>query len=111
MRIVLVPLAFALALAVPAAAEGCVPTTSDADVILVTPAGKLYWDDILSCSEYWMESCWVGACLPTTDVCYGSALMYSWIYQESNGIYGLQRSDDMVDDTCGGLIPADTIVY
>lgn len=34
-----------------------------------------------------------------------------WIYQESNGIAGLQRSDEVHDDTCGGMIEADTIVY
>lgn len=33
-----------------------------------------------------------------------------WIYQESNGIAGLQRADEMGDDTCHGLIEGDTVV-
>lgn len=33
-----------------------------------------------------------------------------WIYEESNGIQGLQRGDEMVDTTCHGMIPADRIV-
>lgn len=30
------------------------------------------------------------------------------IYEESNGIDGLQRQDEVVDDTCGGVFPGDT---
>jgi hypothetical protein len=30
-----------------------------------------------------------------------------WVYQETNGIPGLQRSDPQVDDTCHGMVPAD----
>lgn len=63
-------------------------------------------------------------CVPTTsapeidvagfyvdnDLC--QPCMWSiWVYQESNGIEGLQRGDEVVDDTCGGQIPADTIVF
>lgn len=33
-----------------------------------------------------------------------------WVYEESNGIPGLQRGDENVDDTCGGAIRADTVV-
>lgn len=33
----------------------------------------------------------------------------SWrVYEESNGIDGLQRGDEEIDDTCHGMIPADT---
>jgi len=32
-----------------------------------------------------------------------------WIYMESNGIPGLQRGDQVVDDTCHDMIEADTI--
>lgn len=38
-------------------------------------------------------------------------LMSFWVYQESNGIDGLQRGDEVVDNTCHGLLPADTIVF
>jgi hypothetical protein len=34
-----------------------------------------------------------------------------WIYQESNLIDGLQRGDEVVDDTCGGVFPSDRIVF
>jgi hypothetical protein len=34
-----------------------------------------------------------------------------WIYQESNGKEGLQRDDEIVNDSCGGLYPADTIIF
>jgi hypothetical protein len=34
----------------------------------------------------------------------------TWVYEESNGIDGLQRGDEIVDDTCHGMIASDTIV-
>jgi hypothetical protein len=34
-----------------------------------------------------------------------------WIYEESNGMPGLQRGDETWDDTCGGLVEGDTIVF
>lgn len=34
-----------------------------------------------------------------------------WIYEETNGVEGLQRDDDVVDDTCHGAVPGDTIVF
>lgn len=34
-----------------------------------------------------------------------------WVYQESNGAPGLQRDDEVVDDTCGGAFPGDTPVF
>ena len=36
--------------------------------------------------------------------------MALWIYEESNGLPGLQRGDEWWDDTCHGLIRADTII-
>lgn len=33
-----------------------------------------------------------------------------WIYEESNGLPGLQRGDEMKDDTCHGSIESDTII-
>lgn len=45
------------------------------------------------------------------DDCCPECLYYVWIYQESNGIPGLQREDEIVDDTCHGMIVGDTIVF
>lgn len=40
-----------------------------------------------------------------------SGCIYSvWVYEETNGFAGLQRGDEMVDDTCHEMIPADRIV-
>lgn len=33
-----------------------------------------------------------------------------WVYQESNGIPGLQRLDEERDQTCHGMIAPDTVV-
>jgi hypothetical protein len=42
-----------------------------------------------------------------TGLCFFSI----WVYQESNGIDGLQRGDEVVDNTCGGGAgPSDTII-
>lgn len=47
------------------------------------------------------------------DICWSSGTCVSsyWIYEESNGLPGLQREDEIVDDTCHGMIPGDTIVF
>lgn len=42
--------------------------------------------------------------------CEDGCLLSLYVYEESNGIDGLQRGDDQVDDTCGGQIEADTPV-
>ena len=34
-----------------------------------------------------------------------------WVYEETNGIDGLQRSDDSVGDQTCGLHPADRVVF
>lgn len=34
-----------------------------------------------------------------------------WLYEESNGIAGLQRDDEQRDDTCHGLIDGDLIIF
>lgn len=76
-----------LAIATPALGEACTPTTSEPEL---DAAGTLYVDgDRMCCSEF--------------DV--------FWVYVESNGIAGLQRADEFRDDTCGGQIPADTLVF
>lgn len=33
-----------------------------------------------------------------------------WVYEESNGLDGLQREDEVIDDTCHGMIEPDTLV-
>jgi hypothetical protein len=33
-----------------------------------------------------------------------------WIYEEANGIEGLQRGDEIVDDTCHGMIAPDRVI-
>lgn len=43
------------------------------------------------------------------DTCLG-CLGSIWIYEESNRIDGLQRSDPTRDDTCRGQIPADGVI-
>lgn len=46
-----------------------------------------------------------------TDFCQPDCGPYFWIYEESNGIAGLQRGDEVVDDTCHGMIQPDTILF
>jgi hypothetical protein len=61
----------------------------------------------------------VGSSFATTlyahEDCFGnricSGIFSLWIYEESNDIPGLQRGDEIIDDTCGGVIPADTIIF
>lgn len=84
----LLPFAVALALLAPAAASGCEPGATRPDV----DAGVVYVDQDGACDP---------ECGPYTI----------WIYAESNGIPGLQRADDRRDDTCGGAIEADTVVF
>lgn len=79
-----------LALFLPAGAEECVPTTSEPEIDTgETGFGRYYVDN---------------------DVCQFDGCAFSvWVYQESNGIDGLQRNDEMKDDTCGGMIDSDTL--
>lgn len=79
-----------LLLAIPASAyEGCEPTTSEADIGLSTRVA----------GEWYVEN----------SPCQPDCASYLRLYEETNGIEGLQRSDETVDDTCGGAIPADTL--
>lgn len=68
--------------------EECIPSTSDPEVAV---AGQYVDNDF---------------CQFEDDPC----LFSIWHYQESNDIDGLQRGDEVVDNTCGGLIDADTII-
>jgi len=75
----------ALAIAVPVSAQDCEPSNADAEVDL----GGLYVDN---------------------DPCQPECLFSIWVYQETNGIEGLQRGDEVEDNTCGGQIESDTII-
>lgn len=96
MRILLV-LAALIALTAPATAMHCSGwSTSAADVA----AGGYYVAD----------DCFLSWCtlFGLTGVHVTGTL---WVYEESNGIPGLQRGDEIVDDTCHDQILADTIIF
>ena len=76
----------AISIALPAALADCTPTTSTPEV----SAGGLYLDN---------------------DLCQPVCLFSIWLYQESNDMEGLQRGDEVVDDTCGGAIDSDTDIF
>lgn len=88
MRTLLVLIALA-ALALPAGADECVPTASDA-LTLEAPDATYYL-------------------VVDNEMCQPGCLFSTWIlqYEETNGIEGLQRADLRHDDTCGGMIEAD----
>ncbi|HUR68010.1 MAG TPA: hypothetical protein VM370_02105 [Candidatus Thermoplasmatota archaeon] len=95
MRSILVPMFALLLLTAPfALADECVPTTSFAPI---AAAGYYVYepcidpDDASDCSDWGPWSIWV--------------------YEESNGIAGLQREDELRDDTCGGMIDSDTFIF
>lgn len=88
MRTLLFVLA-ALALGVPAQAYECVPSNAspelcDGRLCLFTngEAQRDYWDD---------------------DGCQPDCLFRLWGYYETNGIPGLQRQDEVEDNTCGTI--------
>jgi hypothetical protein len=79
-----------LAIALPAYAGGCEITTSAPELTIPeTAAGPAHYVD--------------------NDACQPGCGFSIWIYEESNGMDGLQRGDEVVDDTCG-LIDSDTIL-
>lgn len=41
----------------------------------------------------------------------GPCLFAIWLYYETNGIDGLQRGDELRDDTCHWMIESDTFVW
>ncbi|HUR69148.1 MAG TPA: hypothetical protein VM370_07860 [Candidatus Thermoplasmatota archaeon] len=66
-----------------ASAAGCAPTTSHPEL----ENDGMYVDN---------------------DACTLDCILSIWVYEESNGMPGLQRDDSGRDDTCGGQIEADT---
>lgn len=88
MKILSLLLAATLSISLFATADGCEGTTSPAEVA----AGGFYVA---------FDNCLGVDCLTTV-----------WVYEESNRVAGLQRADEVVDDTCGGAAGAgDTIVF
>ena len=95
---ILIALALTLALAVPATAHHCTTWSTSNGIA----AGEYYLYDAcvdhatggeggLECSHW--------------------GVWNAWVYQESNGIAGLQRADEIQDDTCHGLIAGDTVLF
>lgn len=77
--------------AAPAAASHCVGhSTSAPELDVALPTGDRVYADHDDC---------------------GTCLVPVWIYQESNGLDGLQRLDGNVDDTCHGRVPSDTLIF
>lgn len=88
-------LSLAAALAVPASADHCLSWSSTEPHVTVCEVGDCTYVLLATmCSDG-------GACYPISP----------WIYEESNGIAGLQREDELQDDTCHGMIAGDTIIF
>lgn len=84
---VLVALATTAPLAGAAHYDWCTPSTSSPEIDVLTPLGRWYVDN---------------------DA--GSDFISIWVYEESNGQSGLQRQDEVVDNTCGHG-GGDTIIF
>lgn len=87
----LLPLAI-VALLPLALAEECYPSTSDPTLTLPNEAA-------------------LGVRYIVSDMCQPECLFSIWLYFEDNGFEGLQRGDEVHDDTCGGAIWADSFVW
>ena len=94
MRSLLV-LSVVLALASPVGAEHCTGPQQSEHELTTCVAGMFpcYYVDNDACSP---------ECGPGLNV---------WIYEESNGWPGLQRGDEVDDDTCHGMIEPDTVIF
>lgn len=120
MKLVLT-IALALAIAFPADAEHCTTwSTSNPEIDTTTAGGFFYVDnDFCNVPEVYNEpgnvSIWFGhefARIPTPVTIGGMSCLFSvWYYEESNDIPGLQRGDEVVDDTCHGMIQSDSILF
>lgn len=91
-----------LALAIPAGAQGCVPTTSEPEFDTGADLFAATGGDGAGVRLYWDHDC------PNAD---DQVCLSTWVYQESNFIPGLQRQDTVKDDTCGGAIAGDTVIF
>jgi hypothetical protein len=86
-------LALVLALAGPVGAEHCTTWS--------TSTSGAWGPFVEAGGHYVFTDCWTYD--PECNLSF-------WIYEESNGIPGLQREDETHDDTCHGIIPGDRIV-
>lgn len=95
MRVPLLAFVLVVALAASAGADHCAGySTSQPEVdSTATPAGRHYVDHTF-CQ---MENCGPGGAF--------------WVYEESNGLPGLQRGDEFHDDTCHATIQQDTLIF
>lgn len=93
MRTILLTLTL-LALALPASADHCVTWSTSTPEIETNPLGI----DGVRTLYIFNDETWC-------------CLFSIWIYEETNGIPGAQRGDEVVDDTCHGMIRADTIIF
>jgi hypothetical protein len=92
MRTILI-LGTILALAIPVGADHCATYTTSAPEVDTGTLGddaRYYVDTEFPCPQ----------CHVTL-----------WIYQEANGLDGMQRGDEVVDDTCHSMILADEIIF
>ena len=81
----------AIAIAIPAGAAHCTAPNTEAPEVDTTAVGGAHYVD--------------------NDLCQPECIFSIWIYEESNGISGLQRGDEVVDSTCHGMIESDTIIF
>lgn len=90
-------LAVALSITASAQSAACPSSDPDAQVRVWTTVGSGQAD---TWSFYIVtEMCDASGCLAGT-----------WVYRETNGYDGLQRLDELRDDTCGGLLEPDTLM-
>lgn len=91
----------AIAMMVPASAADCY-TTSDPEV--TTPAGT----GPNAGGEVYVDN---DNCQPVVGD--GTCLFSTWIYEETNGIAGLQRDDEVKSDVagCAGTVDGDYIIF
>lgn len=101
MRTILLTLAMMIALAMPVGAEHCVTWSTHAPEVDTKIASEAAGLD-----RYYVAD----DCFPLI-ACPMEPIFSLWIYEESNGIEGLQRGDEVYDDTCHGMIDGDTIVF
>ncbi len=94
----LIPVLFALALVAPVGAETCTPTTT-------FPVFTVH-ANVIGHPGYYLDIDGAACVLPTN-----ACQVLVWVYEETNGIAGLQRQDEVKDDTCGGQIAGDTIRF
>lgn len=90
-RYPLVALLVALAVAMPGGAEHCTTwSTSEPEVDISAVSDVTYIAYV------------------DNDLCQPECIFSVWLYCESNGIEGLQRGDEVRDDTCHGMIESDS---